>query len=77
MRLGKLYKQAEKFEFIQKEVSTIINLSQVNKRELFKKARMSESNFYKRLNNRDFTELQIVQLFTALVEITNREQARH
>jgi len=76
MKLGKLYAQAQEFELIQKETSTIINLSQVNKRALFKKARMSESNFYARLQKRNFTAAQIVQVFTALVELTNLEIAK-
>jgi predicted transcriptional regulator len=71
MRLGQLYKEAEEFRRLQKELPVLVRLSNVSKRDVFKRAGMSESHFYRRLNEQSFTADQLIKIFTAIVELQN------
>jgi predicted transcriptional regulator len=76
MRLGPLYKKAEQFEKLQKELPVIIQLSNVKKQDLFRRAGMSESRFYKGMNDKSFTAEQLIKILTAIVEIQNLNTAK-
>lgn len=71
MKLGKLYKTAEQFEKLQKELPVLIELSNINKTELRNKVKISESCFYKNLKEKSFNADQLIRLFRAMVEIQN------
>ncbi len=71
MKLGQLYKKAEQFETLQKELPVLIQLSNVNKLELINRVRMAKSHFYRRLNEGSFNSQQLLKIFTAIVEIQN------
>lgn len=75
MKLGSLYKQAEQFEKLQKELPVLIKLSNVNKQELFKRCRIAETHFYRKLNARSFNAEQLIRIFTAIIEMENFEIA--
>jgi predicted transcriptional regulator len=76
MRLGELYKKAEQFEKLQKELPVLVRLSNINKRDIFKRAGMSESHFYRRLNEQSFSAEQLVKIFTAIVELQNLQTVK-
>jgi len=76
MKLGQLYKKAEQFEKLQKELPVLVRLSNINKRDIFKRAGMSESHFYRRLNERSFSAEQLTKIFTAIVELQNLQTVK-
>lgn len=76
MKLGILYKNSEEFKKLQNELSHLITVSNVNKREIMRKTRFSESHFYNKLKNRSFTADQLIRIFTAIIEIQNLSESK-
>lgn len=76
MKLGQLYKEAEEFKKLQMGLPVLVRLSNVSKRDVFKRAGMSEAHFYRRLNEKSFSADQLIKIFTAIVELQNLQTAK-
>ena len=67
MKLGHLWKKAEQFEILKKNICEQIKSSDINKREIICRSRISETHFYRMLKNESFNANQLSRIFAAIL----------
>jgi predicted transcriptional regulator len=69
IKYGEILKKAEQFEKLQEELSQVIKSSNINKTQLLQRIEMSETALYFRFKEKDFNAEQLIQIFTAILDI--------
>jgi len=78
MRLGRLYKEAEQFYQLQKEIPILIELSNKPKKEILNKAGINSRNYHRMLyNTEQFQVKHLLALLQATIEIDNYERLKN